>query len=96
MVCQQLVQNYMNLRNRKVVDGDVDGRIQANVRNKTIDSSVQESYSKRKVTIHNLIQEFTAVVFEKDELEFGDTSELKALLPLLVYQDSHPDVDIIF
>ena len=29
-----------------------------------------------KASIHNLIQELTAVVFEKDELEFRDMSEI--------------------
>ena len=48
-----------------------------------------------KASIQNLIQEFTAVVFE-DELDFRDMSELKSLLPLLAYQDSNSDVEIIF
>ena len=43
----------------------------------------------------NLIQEFTIVVFEKDELQFRDMSELKSLLPLLAYQDSSSDVEIL-
>ena len=49
-----------------------------------------------KASIQNLTQNFKAVVFEKDELHFRDMSELKALLPLLVYQDSNFDVEIIF
>ena len=49
-----------------------------------------------KASIQNLIHEFKAVVFEKDELEFRDTSQLKGLLPLLSYQDSNSDVEIIF
>ena len=49
-----------------------------------------------KESIQNLIQEFTAVVFEMDELEFRDLSELKSLLPLLAFQDSNSDVEISF
>ena len=49
-----------------------------------------------KASIQNLIQEFKAVVFEKDELEFRDMSEIKALLRLLAYQDSNSNVEIIF
>ena len=49
-----------------------------------------------KASFQNLIQEFKAVVFEKDELEFRDMSELKALLPLLAHQDSNSDVEMIF
>ena len=45
-------------------------------------------------SIQNLIQEFKAVVFEKDDLEFRDMSELKALLPLLAYQVPNSDVEI--
>ena len=48
-----------------------------------------------KASLQNLIQEFTVVVFEKEELEFREMSELKSLLPLLDYQDSNSDVDII-
>ena len=44
-----------------------------------------------KASIQNLIQEFTAAVFEKGELEIRDISELKSLLPLLAYQDSNSD-----
>ena len=49
-----------------------------------------------KASIQNLIQEFTAAVFEKNELEFRGVSELKPLLPLLAYQDSNSDLEIIF
>ena len=80
----------------KIADGDLDGRIQANQKNKATDSSLKESRSSMKASIQNLIQEFTAVVFEKDELEIRDMSELKSLLPLLAYQDSNSDVEIIF
>ena len=45
-----------------------------------------------ETSIQNLMQEFKAFVFEEDELEFRDTSELKALLPLLAYQKSNSDV----
>ena len=46
-----------------------------------------------KASIQNLIQEFKAVVFEKDQSECRDMSELKTLLPLL---DSNTDAEIIF
>ena len=49
-----------------------------------------------KASIQILIQKFTAVVFEKDGLEFRDMSELKSLLPLLAFQDSNSNVEIIF
>ena len=49
-----------------------------------------------KSSTQNLIQGFTAVVFEKDELEFRDMSELKSFLPLLAYQEFNSDVAIIF
>ena len=49
-----------------------------------------------KVSIQNLIQEFKALIFEKDGLEFRDMSALKALLPLLAYQDSNSNIEIIF
>ena len=49
-----------------------------------------------KPSFKNLIQEFKSVVFEKDKLHFRNMSELKALLPLLAYQDSNCDVEIIF
>ena len=78
---------------KKVVDGDLDGRIQAKVRTKSKNSSVQESCRSMKASIQNLIQEFTAVVFENNELEFRGMSELKSLLPLLASQDSNTDVD---
>ena len=49
-----------------------------------------------KASIQNLKQEFTAVVSEKDELEFRDMSELKSFPPLLPYQDSHSALEITF
>ena len=49
-----------------------------------------------KASIQTMIQEFTAVVFAKDELEFQDMPETKSLLQLLAYQDSHSDVKTIF
>ena len=79
-----------------MVNGDLDGRYQANVRNKTRDSSLQETRSSMKASIQNLIQEFTAVVLQKNELEIRDMSELKALLSLLAYQDSNSDVESYF
>ena len=48
-----------------------------------------------EVSIENSIQEYKAVVFEV-ELEIRDMSELKALPPLLVYEDINSDVEIIF
>ena len=85
----------MHFGEKKVVDGDLDGRIQANVRHESRDSSVLDSCSSMKALIQNLIQEFTAEVFVNDELEFRDMSELKSLLPLLAYQDSNSDVEIL-
>ena len=49
-----------------------------------------------KASIQNLILEIKAVVFKKDELEFRDMSDLKALLPLQAYQDFNSDVQIMF
>ena len=49
-----------------------------------------------KVSIKNLMQDFEAVIFEKDELEFQKMSELKALMPPLAYQGSNSDVGTIF
>ena len=81
---------------KNVVGGDLYGKIQVNVRNTTSESSLQESCISMKASIQHLIQEFKAVVFEKDDLEFRDVSEIEALLPLLAYQDSNSDVEIIF
>ena len=49
-----------------------------------------------KGSIQNLIQEFKAIVFEKDELDFQDLSELKPFLQLLAYQDFNSVVNVIF
>ena len=49
-----------------------------------------------KVSIKNLIQKFTAVVFEKDELELRDMPELKSFLPLLASEHSNSNVEILF
>ena len=49
-----------------------------------------------KSSIQNLIQKLIAMVFEKDEVKFRGVFEPKALLPLLAYQDSHSNVEIIF
>ena len=81
---------------KKVVDEEHDERILANVRKKTVDSSEQESCSSIKASIQNLIRNFTAVVFEKDELEVQDMSELKSISPLFAYPNSNSDVEIIF
>ena len=43
-------------------------------------------------SVQTLIEEFKAVVFEKDELQNRDTSQLKSILPLLVKQESISDV----
>ena len=48
------------------------------------------------MSIRSLIQEFSAVVSGKDDLEFRDMSEPKSLVPLLANQDSNPDVEIKF
>ena len=42
------------------------------------------------------MQQFTAVVFDKDELEFRGFSELKSFLPLLAFRASDFDAEIIF
>ena len=57
---------------------------------------MEESCSSMKASIQNLIQEFRALVFEKEELEFRDKSELKALLLLLAYQNSISIKEIVF
>ena len=49
-----------------------------------------------KVSLYKLIQEITALVFEKEEMEFRDKSEQKPLLLLLAYQDSISEVVILF
>ena len=81
---------------KKVAHGDLEGKTWANLKNKSRGFSVLKSCSNMKAPFRNLIQEFKAVVFENDELEFRDMSELEALLPLLSYQDSNSDVEIIF
>ena len=48
-----------------------------------------------KASIPNLVQEYEAIAFEKNELEFRNMSELKPLLPLLAYQDSNSDVETL-
>ena len=77
-------------------DGDLYRRIQTNIINRIKGSSVWESCSSKEASIQNLIQEVTAVVFEKEDLDFRDLSEPKSLLPILAYQDSNSDVEIIF
>ena len=47
-------------------------------------------------SIQTLIDEFKNVVFEKVGMECQDNSTLIELLPLLVNQDSYPDVKIKF
>ena len=49
-----------------------------------------------KISIQNLKQEVTVFVFKEDELEIRDMSNLKSLLPLLAYQNSNYNVEIIF
>ena len=48
-----------------------------------------------KASSQNLIQEIKAVVFEKDELQFPEMSELQALFPLPAYQNSNSNSEII-
>ena len=48
-----------------------------------------------KASIQILIQGFKAIVFEKDELDFQDMSYLNELLPLLAYEETKYDVEII-
>ena len=43
-----------------------------------------------------MIQEFKAVAFENDELDFRDMSELKAFLLFLANQDYDSNVEIKF
>ena len=47
-----------------------------------------------KASFQNLIQEVKAVVFEKDELENRNESELEAFLPPLAHQDSNSGVEV--
>ena len=49
-----------------------------------------------KASIQSFIRESKAVVFAKDELEFRNMSELKALSPLPANQDSISDIEIKF
>ena len=49
-----------------------------------------------KASIQNLIQDFNAVVFDSDELKSRYMTKLKALLPLLVNQNSKSDLEIIY
>ena len=39
--------------------------------------------------IQSLMEKFSAVVFEKDAMGYRDTSQLQALLPLLVNSNSN-------
>ena len=43
-----------------------------------------------KVSIQKLVQKLTPVVFEKDQLEYREMSELKSLWPFLAYQVPMP------
>ena len=54
------------------------------------------SISAMEESIQNLLEQFRAVVVEKDELEFRNISELKSVLLLLAYYDSDSDEEIIF
>ena len=82
------------LREKKV-DGDRDGRIKANLREKP-EKFQWESCSSMKESIQSLLQEINAVVFEKAEFEFRDMSELKEFLLLLAQKYSISEVAIIF
>ena len=46
-----------------------------------------------KASIQNLIKEFRAVIFEKDDLEFRDMSQVKAVLALMANHDSTSDAE---
>ena len=46
------------------------------------------------LSIQTLIEEFKAVVLEKDELEYRDMSLQSTVLPLLAIQDSKSDAKI--
>ena len=77
---QHLILEKKLIVEKKIVDGDLDGRIQANVRKKTSDFSVLEVCSSTEASIQSLIQEVRAVVFVNDELDFRNLSELKTLV----------------
>ena len=49
-----------------------------------------------KASIQIWIQALKAIVFQKDEFDFRVMSEIKAFLPLLAYQQSNSDVQILF
>ena len=80
----------------KVVVGDLDRTIQANLKSRARYFSIYESYSSMKASTHNLMKEIETVVFETDEMEHRDKSELNALLPRLCNQDSKSDVEISY
>ena len=68
----------------KIVNGDLGGRIQVNVRNKTRGFLKEKSCStSMKASIQNLIQNVATIILEEAELEFRDNSKLNYLLPLL-------------
>ena len=48
-----------------------------------------------KTSTQTLIQELTAVDSRKNELEFGDMSELKSHFLLLAHQDSNSDEETV-
>ena len=70
------------MREKKVFDGDLEGKVQANVRIKTRCFSVQESCGGMEVSIRILIQNFKAVVFEMNKLDFRGLSYLKRTLAI--------------
>ena len=51
------------------------------------DSSGEETCSSMKESIQKLIQEFKAVIFHGDELEFQAICKVKALSPFRAFQD---------
>ena len=55
-----------------------------------------ESCSSTKASFQNLISDFKAEVFEKDDSEIPDMSKKEAFLPLLVHQSSNSKIEIKF
>ena len=49
-----------------------------------------------KAPFQNLLHDFRAAIFAKDELELRQVTPLEWFLPLLPYHDSNSDVEIIF
>ena len=56
----------------------------------------QLAINRLHASIQILIPELKAVVFERDELNFGKVSQITALLPLLTCKKSNCEVEIFF